>query len=196
MTTHPSAAPTTRQVTAGLFMSLDGVVEAPNQWVGPYVNDEVAAQMAAGIARADAVLLGRATYELFTGLWAHQGDDIPMARFLNHSPKYVVSTTLTALPWQPATVIRGDLRRELERLKRMPGKNIQVPGSPRLVRSLLRDGLLDELALSICPVVVGAGLRLFDDMPARVALELVDARVFAHGVVTLAYRPARPVRDA
>ena len=149
-----------RKITAGLFISLDGVVESPDQWGFQYGNDELWEEIDAGIAQADAVLLGRRTYQQFAELWPPQGSDTSMARFLNSTPKYVVSTTLDTLEWQPATVIADDLAAELMKLKRRPGKHIQIPGSPTLVRSLLRAGLLDELGLSICPIVVGSGLFL------------------------------------
>jgi dihydrofolate reductase len=171
-----AAASTMRKVVAGLFISLDGVVESPDRWGFQYLNDEMSARMAAGIAQADAVLLGRSTYRSFAQLWRNQSDDVPMAAFLNHTPKYVVSATLATLDWQPATLLKGDLAAALAELKQQPGKNIQVPGSPSLVRSLLRDGLLDELSLNICPVVVGSGLRLFDSLSNQTSLKLVDAQ--------------------
>jgi len=87
-------------------------------------------------------------------------------------------------------LITGDLAEELTKLKQRPGKNIQIPGSPTLVRSLLRDGLLDELALLICPVVVGSGLRLFDGMTRQVELELVESRTFSTGALSATYQPA------
>jgi dihydrofolate reductase len=96
-------------------------------------------------------------------MWPNQGSEVPMSDFLNNSHKYVVSTSLDKLDWSPATLV-GDLPDELMKLKRQPGKNIQIPGSLTLVRSLLLEGLLDELTLSICPVVVGPGLRLFEDV--------------------------------
>jgi len=173
-------------------MSLDGVVDspaaAPHKWMVPEMGEE----MAAGIGQADAVLLGPKTYRLFTGWWAQQSDDIPMARFLNHSPKYVATHSpeqMGTLEWQPAHILTGDLATALGTLKAEPGKNIQVPGSPRLVRSLLREGLLDELSLNICPVIVGSGMRLFDEMPSQVNLTLAHSTTFRNGVLGLTYQP-------
>jgi dihydrofolate reductase len=179
-----------RKVVAGLFMSLDGVVEAPGEWAFAYGDDEMWAGIAAGIAQADAVLLGRRTYLEFAALWPTQGRDVPMAAFLNDSPKYVASTTLTTLDWAGSRLLTGDLADEVAKLRRLPGRNIQVPGSPRLVRSLLRAGLLDELSLNICPVVLGSGMRLFDDMPGRIRLDLVRSSTFKTGVLGVTYRPA------
>lgn len=181
----------TRKIVAGLYMSLDGVVDSPEKWGFPYTNKEMTEWMAAGIAQADAVLLGPRTYLLFAQLWQHQSSDVPMANFLNNSPKYVVSDTMDTLEWQPATLIKGDLVEELTKLKQQPGKNIQIPGSPRLVRSLLRDGLLDELSLYICPVVVGSGMRLFNEITNQVNLKLVDSKIFSNGVLGVKYQPVR-----
>jgi dihydrofolate reductase len=180
----------TRQIVAGLFMSLDGVADSPAASADKYANQEMAEVMAAGLAQADAVLLGPQTYLLFAQIWQRQGSEVSMANFLNHAPKYVVSHTLEKLEWQPATLIKGDLAESLTELKRQPGKNILVPGSPRLVRSLLRLGLLDELSLNFCPVVVGAGLHLFDEITQQVNLKLVDSRTYSNGVVGVTYRPA------
>jgi len=146
----------------------------------------------AGIAQADTVLLGSRTYAAFAQLWPKQGNDVPMANFLNNSPKYVVSGAPNMLTWQPATLIKGALSEELVKLKQKPGKDIRVPGSPRLVRSLLRDGLLDELSLSICPIVVGSGLRLFDEGIKAMRLKLINSRPFSTGAVSVTYVPLRP----
>lgn len=182
-----------RKIVAGLFMSLDGVVESPNKWAfSRYLDAEMAQGISAGILEADAVLLGRRTYEEFAQLWPSQPSSVPMAKFLNGSPKYVVSASLTApLEWAKSTLIQGNPADELTALKKQPGKNIQVPGSPLLVRALLRMGLLDELALSICPVVVGTGARLFDETTQDLSLKLVHSRALGSGVLGVTYAPAR-----
>jgi RibD C-terminal domain/Berberine and berberine like len=113
-----------------------------------------------------------------------------MSDFLNNAHKYVASDTLDKLDWGPASRVTGDLDQELRKLKRQPGKNIQIPGSPTLVRSLLRDGLLDELSLSICPVVVGPGLRLFEDLADQLPLKVAHATILSNGVVNVTYEPA------
>ena len=182
-----------RKIVAGLLMSLDGVVEGTDRWGWPrYMNEEMTRGIVAGVAQADAVLLGRRTYEQFLKIWPSQGSSVPMADFLNNSPKYVVSSTLRdPLEWSNSRVIMGDLAQELEHLKSLPGKNIQVPGSPTLVRSLLRDGLLDELTISICPVVVGHGMRLFDGIGKEVSLRLVRSVPLSNGVLGMTYAPAQ-----
>ena len=178
-----------RRIVAGLFASLDCVVDTPEKWGFPYMSKAMSERIAVGIAKADAVLLGPRTYALFTRLWRHQGDDVPMARFLNNSAKYVVSSSSQSLEWLPATLMDGGLATAIRELKATPGKDIQVPGSPKLVRSLLREGLLDELNLMVCPIVVGSGLRLFDELSDPIKLTLVEATPFDNGVIAVSYRP-------
>jgi dihydrofolate reductase len=181
-----------RRIVAGLLMSLDGVVESPGDWgFAHYFNDEMKEGISAGIAEADAVLLGRRTYLEFAEIWPSQGSEVLMADFLNHSPKYVVSSTLAKLDWVNSHLLTGDLTTELTRLKGQPGKNILIPGSPRLVSSLLQSGLLDELNLNICPIVVGSGRRLFDDAREPMPLKLLNARSLSNGVLGVTYEPAR-----
>ncbi len=181
-----------RKIVAGLFMSLDGVVEAPAEWGFKFITPEMTQAMVEGVAQADTVLLGRRTYLEFAKLWPGQGDDVPMASFLNNSPKVVVSATLdTPLVWGPATLLKGNLVEGITRLKETPGQNIQIPGSPTLVRALLCEGLLDLLSLSICPVVVGPGMRLFDGILLPVNLKVAHATVLDNGVIGVTYRPAQ-----
>jgi dihydrofolate reductase len=184
---HEGAA--VRKVVAGLYMSLDGVVEAPTAWHRQYLDDEVLAGIAEGVAKADAVLLGRRTYALFSQIWPQQGDASSMARFLNTAPKYVVSSTDVSLDWANSHRLTGDLATELAGLRGQAGQDILIPGSPRLVRSLLRDGLLDELSLDIMPVVVGEGTRLFAGL-ADLQLDLVSSEAFGNGVLGVTYRCA------
>jgi len=179
-----------RSVVAGLFMSLDGVVEAPETWHFPYFNDEMGEAVASQMAAADTMLLGRRTYEEFAAYWADKGSDVELADQINSTPKLVASTTLKSVAWQNSTLIQGDVTEYLRRLKEEPGKDISITGSATLVRSLLRDGVLDELRLLVHPIVVGTGKRLFVDSPDRVPLKLVDSRTFSTGVLYLTYVPA------
>ncbi|MGW5627899.1 dihydrofolate reductase family protein [Streptosporangium sandarakinum] len=135
-----------RKIVAGFFLSLDGVMESPEKWHFPYFNEEMGQAVAAQAAGADAMLLGRATYQEFAGYWPTAGDD-PMAAQMNETPKYVVSSTLKTLEWQNSTLISGNVTEEIARLKQGPGRDISITGSATLVRSLLREGLLDELRL-------------------------------------------------
>jgi dihydrofolate reductase len=183
----------TRKIVAGLFISLDGVTESPDQWQGPYFNDEMGEVVGAQMAAADTLLLGRRTYEEFAGYWPTSDD--PFADFLNNTPKLVATNTLDTLEWQNSTPIGGDVAQTVRDLKQQPGRNIAMTGSVTLVQSLIRDGVLDELNLLIHPVVVGKGKRLFETGVANVPLTLLDSRTFKTGVVSLTYGPA-PTGDA
>ena len=177
-----------RKIVAGLFVSLDGVVEAPEEWTGPYFNEGVGQEVGSLMAEADTMLLGRVTYQTFAAAFA--GKTGGMADLMNTVPKLVVSESLDKAEWQNSALLNGAVTSELTTLKQQPGKNIAVSGSPTLVRSLLREGLLDELRLLLFPTVVGGGKRLFDHGSGRVALKLADSRTFDTGVLGLTYQPA------
>lgn len=178
-----------RKIVAGLFLTLDGVMEAPEQWQFAYFNDEVGAKVQGGMAEADALLLGRKTYEIFAAHWPNQGPDDPMAEALNTIPKYVVSTTLDTVEWQNSTLINGDVAQRIAELKQQPGKDITITGSATLMRSLLGYGLLDELGLLVHPLVLGKGGRLFEEGGEQYGLKLVEAKPFKTGVLSLTYQP-------
>jgi dihydrofolate reductase len=181
-----------KKVTAGLFVSLDGVTESPEKWQLPYFNDEMGEAVGTAMAAADAMLLGRVTYQEFASYWPGvSSEDQPFADYMNNSAKYVASRTLEGpLEWDNSTLIKGNLVEEIARLKRQPGKNIGITGSVTLVRSLLEQDLLDELGLMIHPVVVGSGKRLFEEGGDPKKLKLVESKTFSTGVVYLTYQPA------
>ena len=180
-----------RRVGAWELVSLDGIMERPENWAFSYSNEEMGEVSASGMARSDALLLGRVTYEHMAAYWPHQPGGTPMVDYINSVPKFVVSATLEEpLEWNNSTVIGGNVAEEIVKLKRRPGKDITILGSGALVRSLLRDGLLDELRLMVHPIILGGGKRLFEDEEDRKALKLVDSHTFATGVVYLTYRPA------
>ena len=173
------------------MVSLDGVMEKPDEWAFSYSNEEIGEANAAGMAASDALLLGRVTYEAFASFWPNQPGGDPMVDYINSVPKFVVSTTLEEpLGWNNSALIGENVAQGISDLKRRPGKNITIVGSGTLVRSLLRDGLLDELRLMVYPIVLGGGDRLFQDSGDQKALELADSRTFGTGVVYLTYRPA------
>ena len=181
-----------RKVIAVEMVSLDGVMESPEDWAFSYSNDEMEEANAAGMAASDAMLLGRVTYEGLAAFWPHQPGGTPMVDYINAVPKFVVSGTLEEpLGWNNSTLIAGEeFAEEIAGLKRRPGKDITIIGSGALVRSLLRDGLIDELRLMVYPVVLGDGKRLFEGEGGRRALELVGSETFGTGVLYLTYRPA------
>ncbi len=182
-----------RNVVAGLFISLDGVTQSPDQWQFDHFDDDMLAAMGAHIAAEDTILLGRVTYQEWASYWPTSTDE-PYASHINTTPKYVVSTTLDTVgwgQWDNATLIKGNLADEIARLKQQPGKHIGVAGSPTLVESLLHNDLLDELTLMIHPVVVGSGKRLFTDGGTLKRLQLVDSKTTRTGVVIVTYQPTQ-----
>ena len=179
-----------RKVVSGLFISLDGVTESPDQWQFDHFDAEMGAAMGAHITTEDTILLGRVTYQEWAPYWPTSTDE-PYASHINNAPKYVFSTTMDRVEWQNSTLVKGPLAEEIDRLKRLPGKNIGVAGSPTLVRSLLQNDLLDELILMIHPVVVGRGKRLFQDGGDLKKLKLVGSQITSTGVSVLTFQPLR-----
>ena len=181
-----------RKIVAGTFLSLDGVMESPDKWHFPYFDDKMGEAVGSQMAEADAMLLGRVTYEEFASYWPQQTADTPGAEFMNGLQKYVVSSTLPNVnAWQNSTLIDGtNFVEEIQRLKNSPGKQINVTGSAKLVQSLLRENLLDELRLLLHPIVVGGGKRLLEGDTGQVPLKLVDSQIFDTGVLYLTYQPA------
>jgi dihydrofolate reductase len=176
-----------RKLNAWLYVTLDGVIEAPEKWV--IADDDMFEAVEADYATSDALLLGRRTYETFAASWPQRGSEVPNADWMNNTRKYVASTTLESPEWNNTTVIEGDVAEAVARLKQEDGKDIMVNGSGALVRTLLRDHLLDELRLFVHPVVVGPGIRLFDDESDPAELALTDSHAYDNGVVSLTYRP-------
>jgi dihydrofolate reductase len=174
-------------IRSGLFVSLDGVIEAPETWHFDYFNDEMGAVVGELMAGNDGMLLGRQTYDEFAGYWPNADPDDPVTGQMNGSPKYVVSNTLAEAAWENSTVVSGDVKAELTKLKQ--DKQLGTTGSATLVRWLLEQGLVDELHLLVHPVVVGQGKKLFAD-GGKVPLELASATTFTTGVVHLVYTPA------
>ena len=183
-----------RKVVSGLFVSLDGVAEAPDQWQFEF-DEEMGAALTTTLETADTVLLGRVTYTEWAGYWptVTSGEDVGFANWINNSPKYVVSTALDNVDdWANSTLIKGDLATAIKQLKAGEGKDIAVAGSPGLVRSLLEQDLLDELILLIHPVIAGGGRKkLFADDASLKKLELVSAQPTSSGVIIATYRPVR-----
>jgi dihydrofolate reductase len=179
-----------RNVVAVELVSLDGVMESPQEWAFPYSNEEMEAANAEGMAASDAMLLGRATYQDLAAFWPHQPGGTPMVDYINSVRKFVVSTTLQEVGWNNSTLIKDNALENIAELKRQPGKDITIVGSAALVRSLLEAGLLDELRLMVHPLVVGGGKRLFEEGGEQETLELASSETFGTGVVSLAYRPS------
>ena len=187
-----------RKVIASEFVSLDGVFEAPEKWHFPYFDEEMGQEIGRAMAASDAMLMGRTLYEEWADFWPSQSpEENAVAARMNGVRKYVVSTTLKEpLGWDNSTLIKENVAEEIAALKRQSGGDISISGSGSLVRSLLKNGLIDELRLMVHPVVVGSGKRLFEERGDQIALELVDFRTFSTGVVYLTYRPVSERDDA
>ena len=201
-----------RKIIATEFVTLDGVMEAPDQWsfqfwredVGKFKENEL-------LKESGALLLGRVTYDIFAEAWpkltdkenlrrvkkaggkgpkANTGEDNAFADRMNSIQKFVVSTTLKEAKWNNSKIIKGDVAKEIARLKQQPGKNIVIHGSADLVNSLTRQGLIDEYRLMVFPIVLGKGKRLFNE-GTNATLKLVESRNFESGIVVLTYEPKK-----
>jgi dihydrofolate reductase len=191
----------TLMVTA--FISLDGVVQAPGGpdedrdggfahggWAAPHIDDEVLARMIGVAARADALLLGRRTYEEFAASWPLAAADDPIGSRWAAVRKFVASRTLTSVEWQNSTLLSGDAADAVAQLKRTGGGEIQVHGSAQLTQTLLAHDLVDELHLVVIPVLVGSGKRLFAAGTGPARFDLVATATTRSGVVVGRYARA------
>lgn len=186
------------------FLSLDGVMQAPGGpeedteggfrhggWNRRFFDEVQLAHAAKGMAVTDAYLFGRKTYQKMAAYWSTASTEEPFTEHLNRNPKYVASRTLPSVEWQNSTLIAGDVATEVRKLKEQPGGNIVVLGSGQLVQTLIAHDLVDEYALTVCPLLLGGGKRLFRDSDQVRNLRLVDSTVTTAGSVILNYRPVR-----
>jgi dihydrofolate reductase len=189
-----------RKIIAGLFMSLDGVVEAPDQWQFPYFNDEMGAAVDATLGAADTILFGRKTYDSFAGAWPEReaagGEDAPFAKVLGDARKIVVSNQRLEFTWRNSEQLQGDLIEAVTALKNEAGGAIGMSGSISVVRQLLAAGLLDELQLLVHPIAVRKGMRLFDEGEPPIPSALISSQTFKTGVLNLVYAPAGSAGNA
>jgi dihydrofolate reductase len=182
-------------------VTLDGVMQAPARpdedprdgfahggWAVGYGDAVMAEQMGRRMAREGAILLGRRTYEDFYAVWPKRTDN-PYTDVLNRTRKYVASTALTEpLPWENSTLLAGDAADAVARLREEQHGDLAVLGSGALVRTLAARGLVDEYLLSVHPLVLGSGRRLFDGAPPT-PLRLADSVTTTTGVIIATYRP-------
>jgi dihydrofolate reductase len=181
-----------RKLTAGLFHSIDGVVEAPDQWQFDAFDDELGALLGRVLEATDTVLLGRKGYQEWAGYWPTAEHDEGFGAFITAVPKFVASRTLTQprLTWQNSTLITGELIPFVRDLKSRDGGEIAVMGGFSLTRQLFLAGLLDSLTLITHPVVAGAGRRhLFEPGDPTTRLELQDSTRTSKGNVISTYAP-------
>lgn len=177
-----------RKIVVSEFISLDGVIENP-AWTMPFHSTEQEQYKFAELKAADALLLGRVTYDGFAVAWPQMAEQTgEYGAMMNGYPKYVVSTTLQQAEWNNSTIINKDIAAAIARLKEQPGRAILVFGSGRLAGTLIEQGLVDQYNLLVFPVVLGNGQRLFTDGLAT-NLKLVETKTFDSGVVALTYQP-------
>ena len=189
------------KLTVTEFVTLDGVSQGPGSpeedtsdgfteggWLVPHMDEAFIHRAAEWLGQADALLLGRRTYDAFARDWPQITDpDDPFTVLMNSLPKYVASHTLTAGRWNPATILSGDVAAQVAELKQQPGRDLQIHGSARLAQSLLAAGLIDELRLVVAPVVVGHGRRLFSDGGAPAGLRLRSSETTPRGLALQIY---------
>ena len=188
-----------RNVVVTEFITLDGVFEDPGGseqtehggWSFKFWSDESAKYKYDELVAADAMLLGRVTYEGFAAAWPEMTDESGFAERMNGLPKYVASRTLDKLEWQNSHLIEGDVVEAVSALKQQDGQNILVGGSGELANTLLRAGLVDELRFLVSPIVLGSGRRFFEDGSPPKVMELAEAVPLDTGVLALTYRPQR-----
>jgi dihydrofolate reductase len=186
------------------FLSLDGVMQAPGSpeedteggfrhggWVGPFFDDVLGAASVEGMTATDAHLFGRKTYEIMAAYWPTAPADDPYAAHLNAVTKFVASRTLQRVEWQNTTLLEGDVAEAVAGLKEQPGGNIAVLGSGDLVQTLIEHDLVDEYSLTVFPIVLGSGKRLFRDADRTKTLKLLDATPTSTGGLMVTYAPAR-----
>ncbi|MFC8005723.1 dihydrofolate reductase family protein [Streptomyces olivaceus] len=192
-----------RRIIVCTFLTLDGVMQAPGGpdedteggfehggWQRPVDDEEVGTAVAGWYERSDAMLLGRKTYEIFASYWPTADPADPFTDRMNGMHKYVASRTLTSVEWRNSTLLEGDVAEAVRRLKASDGGDINVVGSGDLAQTLMRHGLVDEYRLTIHPVIVGTGKRLFADGAIPTALAPVGVSTTKGGTVVGVYRPA------
>ena len=196
------------RLTLHTFLTFDGVMQAPGGpdedrdggfphggWSFPYGDEDFGTAMTGWFANADAFLLGRRTYDIFSGHWPHVTDaDDPIASKLNALPKYVASTTLADVEWNNSSLLDGDVVSAVRKLKELPGNEIQVHGSGDLAHTLIDNDLVDEYRLLIFPLHLGTGKKLFHDDAPPAALRLVRSSTTSTGVIIAVYEPAGAVQ--
>lgn len=179
-----------RRIIVSEFISVDGVIHAPNEWHFPFWSDEMGAYKRDELFACDALLLGRVTYDGFAAAWPTAEGTGDFGERMNHLPKYVVSATLKTTDWNNSHIIRGNVMDEVARLTREPGQDILIGGSAALTQSLMEHDLVDEFRLMVHPVVVGKGKRLFGEAGVSKTFALAETQPLPNGVIVLTYHRA------
>lgn len=177
-----------RKIIVSTMVSIDSVMENPQNWSFDYWNEEMQAYAREQLFSSDALISGRITYEAFAEAWSSRAGADEYADRINSLPKYVASRTLTEpLTWN-STLIKGDIAQEVTKLKQASGQNILQFGCGELTRTLLKHGLVDEFCLIVFPVAVGTGERLLEKVD-QTPMKLLKSMAFATGIQILHYQP-------
>ncbi|NMO56956.1 dihydrofolate reductase [Actinoplanes sp. TBRC 11911] len=192
-----------RKLSATMFMSLDGVIQAPGGpgedgdgdfpyggWAVTYFDDRMGTVMDEFLREPVDLVLGRRTYDIFAGYWPQHADEQGVGMPFARATKYVASRGKPDLSWDKSVLLKGDAARSVAALKKDDGRDLQVHGSVNLLQTLMRAGLVDEYLLWTFPVLVGTGKRLFTEGVPAGGLELVDTTTSTTGVVINRYRPS------
>lgn len=182
-----------RKIVVSEGFALDGVFEAETmgQWSAPFYSEERDEFVRENVLAADALLLGRTTYDLQAWYWPNQKEDkYGIANHKNRIAKYVVTSSPLQSQWNNSTIINRNVIEEISELKQRPGKNILIEGSARLVDSLAKAGLIDDYRLMLHPVIAGSGKRFFKEGMGLTKLKLVQSKAISLGVLLLTYEPA------
>ena len=178
------------RLVATEYLSMDGVFEEPGHWSGPFFKEEAQKFKWDELQAADALLLGRNTYEGFAAAWPAMPGTGEFGEKMNTMPKYVVSSTLDKVEWSGSKLIRGNVAQEIRKLKQMPGHDLLLSGSAQLFNSLMQENLIDLYRFMLHPIVLGKGRRLFAEGIDSRTLELTDTKTFATGIMILELTPA------
>ena len=176
-----------RRVIASNNVTLDGRVDEVRDWALPYNDEESVRYHTDLLSHSDGLLFGRKTYEFFAALFPSRSGELAYVDQINAMAKYVASTTLADLEWENSHLLAGDVPEAVAELKRQPGEDLVMYGGHELMHSLLEHDLVDEFRLWVYPVVLGKGRRLFQDGVELGALELLEERRLAGGIVYLRY---------
>ncbi|WP_238007325.1 dihydrofolate reductase family protein [Dactylosporangium sp. AC04546] len=179
-----------RKLINSTYITLDGVIENP-AWTTPYFDEEAMEFAGMQTDNADALLMGRVTYDGMSAAWPLRDESDPTtgAAYFNHVKKYVASRTLTDPQWNNSEVLQGDLVEEVRKLKAQDGKDILQYGYGSVTTQLIKAGLVDEVRFWICPVIEGGDSVSTPLKDVKAAFELIDTRVHKSGVIIVSYRP-------
>jgi dihydrofolate reductase len=196
-----------RKLVVFEFLSIDGVMQAPGGpdedpsggfklggWVGPYFDDDLGNMATKQLDRPFALLLGRRTYEIFASYWPYADAGNPFTGPFNNAKKYVASRTLKKLDWSNSELIKGDVAKEIKKLKQQAGPELHVYGSGKLVQTLLKHDLVDELRLKIFPITLGKGKRLFAEGAFPAGFDLIESGISPKGVIVADYVRAGDIK--